>query len=287
MTLIDDELGALAYHSASRSWGFRDGVWREAIVFVVDGEEYCLGVTPEAERADCDFVPELEQIPWSAQEFVGVAIVAYTNPDEPWIEHLRILEGGCQVWQYGSCAELPGTTYTRNDHWSSMTAIQITGLSISDVDGDKKPELVLVMTYVKLASVDEGDLGDLPDSYSVKIFNRRRLTVLRDDLTLQLDLDIGQEMYELAPGTVADNDVVTDYYLFEADAATVSWCELDMHLGLAARECLEQVCASPTTRARFAYDPAKDLYTNATIEALRPIVNDWDGCPEFPPAKVK
>src|SRR5690606_33630287 len=120
-----------------------------------------------------------------------------------------------------------------------------------DVDSDTEFEIELVTTYVELGTEVESDFEHDP---TLEIFTRRRLTVLRGDLSRQLDIDIHQERSESMPGVYADNDVVNESYQLTPDGASVSWCEIDVNFALRARECLDRVCASPTTRARFPYD---------------------------------
>jgi hypothetical protein len=279
LTMIDDELGAFVNRAGSHALGFKAGAWREVVVFRVEGEDYCQAVTPEAERADCEFVPGTKGIPWSSEQYLGLAVVAYTDPSVPRIEHLRMLERGCQVWHSGTCAESPGAANVGFRGGSEMANIDVERLAVSDLDGDRDVEIELVTTYVALAAVVEGELGDDPDDYSEQIFTRRRVTVLRSDLSRQLDVDIHQVMFEWIPGVYADNDVVNESYELGPNGATVSWCEMDVSVAFRARECLDQVCASPTSRVRFPYDVDKDLYTEAAPEALRPIVDeDWTGC---------
>jgi hypothetical protein len=106
----------------------------------------------------------------------------------------------------------------------------------------------------------------------VETFTRRSLTVLRDDLSLQLDVDIHQVMFDWIPGVYVENEVSKESYELTPDGVTLSWCEIDYVLAWRARECWPQVCASPTSRVRFPYDIAEDLYTKGSPEALRPVV---------------
>ena len=270
---IELPVGANIDHS--RSLGWNAGEWREVVVFRLDGEEYCRAFTPEDQWADCDFVQEWDMIQWSSEQYLGLAVIAYTDPATPRLEHLRVLEYGCQLEM--TCGEDPGTS---NDgrFSSAMDAIHVDRFEISDVDGDNKPEIELVTSYVALASTTQEDLGEAPEDYAEAIFTRRRLTVLRADLSRQLDIDIHQETFETTPGMDADADYVNEAYQLTLEGVTISWCEIAVGAAIRLRECWPRVCASPTTLIRLPYDADKDLYGKATFEALRPVVEDGYEC---------
>lgn len=280
-TLIETHLRAPIDLAQSLPLGLEAGAWREVIAFRINGEDYCRTVIPEAERAKCDFVPGRDGIPWSSQEFLGLAVVACTDSAAPSIEHLRVLEHGCHVWNTGTCGEDPLTPNTTpQPRASNMKRIQLDRFHVADVDGDKSVELVLVTSYVELAISTQDEWGDTPEAYSEDIYTRRRLTVLRGDLSRQLDIDVHQEMFPWTPGVEVTADLVNEAYEITPEAATVTWCEIEGRIALDVRECLNAFCASPTTRVRLPYDADKDLYAIAPFEPLRPVISDWEGCPK-------
>ncbi|KIG18410.1 hypothetical protein DB30_00695 [Enhygromyxa salina] len=206
------------------------------------------------------------------QELLGVAVVSFTNPAAPRVERVRVLEDTCSL--FAACGEVAGTMNTSAPMWSEMARIVLEHAEVSDVDGDGQLEIEIVTSYVELTTFAQ-EQADEP--YADEIFSRRRLTVLRGDLSRQLDTDIHVEMFESTPGVLLEADRIHERYTLTPDGLTAYWCEVDGQFAIPARECSKQVCPEPTTRARMSYDAAKDAYGKAEIEQLRPVV---DSCPE-------
>jgi hypothetical protein len=158
-----------------------------------------------------------------------------------------------------------------------MDRIELERFAVADVDGDGALEIEISTHYFALAPTTDEDLGDTEDDYSQEIFARRRLTILREDLSRQLDADIHEQMLEYTPGEYVDADRIHERYELGPNGVDVSWCEVVDWVAPKIRECSARLCAAPTHRVHSSYDPSTDSYGRVEqIELRDPVEQTCD-----------
>ncbi|PRQ08103.1 hypothetical protein [Enhygromyxa salina] len=215
------------------------------------------------------------------QEYLGVAVVSYTDPKQPRFERVRVLNSGCEPEDFGNCGEPSTDSPEGGGGWSEIGQIAVERLDVADVDGDGIPEIVLETSHVTMHAnyEDFDEPSDDVRPYYQESYAQRRFTVMRPNLSLQLDAVVHQEMLETIYGMHATRDIDGEDVRLTPEGVLVTWCEIDMNAGYNIRKCLEQACTPPTTRIQMSYDPGTDTYGEATIEQLRPEVAYCDDKP--------
>ncbi|PRQ04614.1 hypothetical protein ENSA5_06190 [Enhygromyxa salina] len=145
------------------------------------------------------------------------------------------------------------------------------------MDGDGAAEIVLQTSHVALD--DDYELTEPSDdyrSYYAESYAQRRITVLRPNLTRQLDAIIHQEMRPSILGMYADREIAGEQVELTPQGVTATWCDIEMNSNYIVQDCLAEVCSSPTSRVHLPYDLATDSYEEAAVEKLRPEIDSCD-----------
>ncbi|KIG11959.1 hypothetical protein DB30_02260 [Enhygromyxa salina] len=95
--------------------------------------------------------------------------------------------------------------------------------------------------------------------YYVENYGQKRLTVLRPNLSRQLDVVIHQEELPSILGMYADREINGEKFEFTPEGVTASWCDSES-------SCVERSCASPTSTVHLPYDFATDSYEESVVQ---------------------
>jgi hypothetical protein len=266
--------------------------FRDIVAFTVSGADYCRAITPEPDLDECEPTSGIDGHYAGAGEHLGFAILSFSDPKHAELEHVRLFEEAPfgQELQLGTLylsksepidfrPERPKSFGSRNreHHLESM--------SVADVDGDGRQEIVAVLAveefaiveyyYGECADIDCPDLAD-PDAFASTAYEGRRLLILRDNLTVQLDVSLDELGFTVFDGwNPYSDDRINHSFALEHSSVVAQWCELDFGLHTLLSGCeVELACASPTVRVRWHYAPESDAYATAQLERLRPRVDD-------------
>lgn len=276
--------------------------FRDIIAFTINGADYCRALTPEPERGQCEPTSGIGGHQMGAGEHLGFAILSFSDPKHAELELVRLFKTapfGLELQLgdvYPSMSEPIDFRFEPPNYFSSgERGHYLESMTVADVDGDGRQEIIVVLAveefeivdyyYYECADVDCPDLAD-PDAFATTAYEGRRLLILRDNLTVQLDVSLDELGFTVFDGwNPYSDDRINHSFAVEQGSVVAQWCDLDFGLHFSLSGCeIELACASPTVRVRWHYEPESDAYTHATIERLRPRVDeredDWsERCP--------
>lgn len=276
--------------------------YRDVVVFKIDGVDYCRAFTPEADHERCEPTAGIGGHYVGIGEFLGFAILSFRSPAQAVVEHVRLVDEApfgrdtqCQDCYFPNAE--PGDFHADPDKgWISNNRRHLVeSLSTADVDGDGQPEIIAVVAVEEFDIIDyyyyqceeDPDCPDLadPDAFAATAYKGRRLLILRDNLTLQLDISLDERGFTVFDGQNYDSDVrINHTFAIEHGSVVAQWCALEFGLHASLSDCeVELACAEPTVRVRWHYDPESDAYAKAEVERLRPNIDDVDEFAELCP----
>jgi hypothetical protein len=242
--------------------------FRDILVFKMSGTDYCVRTATDSN--DCTDNPSMVAM----HEALGLAIVRFEDPSSPSVVEVKFVGGGYSSIDSKPDFEPLGGAQSKNTPvWQLPADVLLDELVVDDVDGDGRHEFIVRYSY----SV----LFDYFGTVETETY-RKRLLVVRDDLSLEASAIFSQEWNTGAANNTPDKNVMHGTTTFDPKdrALVIEWCEVDPALWDQCSTRDAVLCERPTTRIRMAYDPAVDGYSEAVREQLRPAVREWDDrCP--------
>jgi hypothetical protein len=242
-----DTLGEVAFPATEQSIA--------AIAFTGSALLECRTNTPQA---NCDARV--------GQELLGVGVFALParKKARPKLMAYRILGDTVPIWESTFVEEQPGGIVASKP---AMRDVGYGDLTSEDVDGDGKPEFVLFMLGNVFTPSEGGRI--------VETETRYRVTILRDDLSLQFDADVGQDVfYAEDQHDRRFERLLTD----DPRNLRIQWREFALGVPYEIPDRLS--CKEPTHEIVLAYSAATDGYRVEKLVTLDPAQSRSEECEE-------
>ena len=282
---LDTALGFHTEHLTTQVARADKDQYRNFVVFKVGGVDYCRAHAPGSSASDCAFrVGDLD-IPWEAENRVGVAVVTFSADTIPKLQAFRFFSDSNELWR-GDPKWEQAAKPEFNPNKMYYEFLDIESALVDDVDGDQQDELVLRFGAYQLVPSEALDIESTsPGELYVWSHLKSRLVVVREDLSLKFDAYVHHEfMAGSAPGWAAGTDVLHERYEFvpaqgdRAAALVFDWCEVDALLSYQVEACvLAALCKEPTQRVVVGYDARTDSFSLVERNPLRPTIKSSDG----------